>query len=297
MKGSLPIERGIEMPYVHTRDNTRLFYIDTHVGRPIVFVASAWLNSRMWEFQIPYFVDQGFRCIAYDRRGHGRSDWPWTGYDYDTLSDDVNALVNHLELRDVILVGHSAGVGEVVRYVSRFGADRVAGIALVSGTTPFPMKTADNPEGIDRALMEMDLAVRTADRARWFAENANGFFGIGLPGVTVSSELREHMVRECLSCSAHATQAFFLTGFTSDLRQDLRNLSVPTLIVHGTHDVQAPFALCGERTAALIRKSELHVYENAAHGLFITHAERLNKDLHAFSRTVVSRHEAAAAVV
>jgi pimeloyl-ACP methyl ester carboxylesterase len=206
----------------------------------------------MWEFQVPYFVDQGFRCVAYDRRGHGRSDWTWTGYDYDTLTDDLHALVNHLDLRETILIGHSAGTGEVVRYVSRYGIDRVAGIALVSGTTPFPMKTADNPEGIDRALMEADLEVRTRDRAKWFADHADGFFGIGLPGVTVSPEWREHMIRECLTCSAHATRAFFVTGFTSDLREDLRRLPVPTLIVHGTHDMQAPFALCGERTAKLV---------------------------------------------
>jgi non-heme chloroperoxidase len=173
----------------------------------------------------------------------------------------------------------------------------VAGIALISGTTPFPMKTADNPDGIDRALMEMDLAVRTADRARWFADHADGFFGIGLPGATVSSEFREHMIRECLTCSPHATRAFFLTGFTSDLRQDLRRLAVPTLVVHGTHDLQAPFPVCGQRTAALIRGSELHVYEHAAHGLFITHADRLNKDLHAFCRRVVSRHKTTAATV
>jgi pimeloyl-ACP methyl ester carboxylesterase len=285
------------MPYVHTRDHTRLFYLDTHVGRPVVFVASAWLNSRMWEFQIPYFVSHGFRCIAYDRRGHGRSDWPWTGYDYDTLSDDLDALVIHLELRDFVLVGHSAGAGEVVRYVTRYGADRVAGLALVSGTTPFPMKTTDNPEGIDRALMEVDLEVRTRDRARWFADNADGFFGIGLPGVTVSPAFREHMIRECLTCSAHATRAFFLTGFTTDLRADLRRLAVPTLVVHGTHDRQAPITVSGDRTAALIRGCEYRVYENAAHGLFITHADRLNTDLHAFCGAALSRHRTAAATV
>jgi non-heme chloroperoxidase len=282
------------MPYVDTRDNTRLFYTDTHLGRPLLFVASAWLNSRMWEFQIPYFADHGFRCVAYDRRGHGRSDSPWTGYDYDTLADDLHALVTHLDLRDVVLVGHSAGAGEVVRYVSRC-ADRVAAIALVSGTAPFPMKTTDNPDGIERALMEGDLAVRTRDRAKWFADNADGFFGIGLPGVSVSPECREHMIRECLTCSAHATRAFFLTGFTSDLRQDLSRITVPTLIVHGTHDLQAPFAICGERTAKLVAASELRVYEGAAHGLFMTHADRLNADLHAFVRTVVSRSEPASA--
>jgi pimeloyl-ACP methyl ester carboxylesterase len=281
------------MPYLHTRDNTRLFYIDTLAGRPIVFVASAWLNSRMWEPQLPYFVDRGFRCIAYDRRGHGRSDWPWTGYDYDTLTDDLDALIHHLDVRDVVLVGHSAGAGEVVRYASRHGANRVAAVALVSGTTPFPMKTADNPDGIDRELMEADLALRTRDRAKWFADHADGFFGIGLPGITVSAEFRQSIIRECLTCSAHATRAFFLTGFASDLRQDLRRLSVPTMIVHGTHDLQAPFPVCGERTAALVRGSELRVYENAAHGLFVTHADRLNADLHTFVRSVVSRSEPA----
>jgi pimeloyl-ACP methyl ester carboxylesterase len=276
------------MPYLHTRDNTRLFYIDTHVGRPILFAASAWLNSRMWEFQIPYFVERGFRCIAYDRRGHGRSDWPWNGYDYDTLTEDLDALIHHLDLRDAVLVGHSAGAGEVVRYVSRYGQDRVAAVALVSGTTPFPMKTADNPEGVDPDLMEADLAFRTRDRARWFADNADGFFGIGLPGVTVSPGFRDHMIRECLTCSAHATRAFFLAAFTTDLRPDLRRLRVPALVVHGTHDRQAPFAICGQRTAALIPGGELRVYENAAHGLFLTHADRLNDDLHAFIRAAVA---------
>jgi pimeloyl-ACP methyl ester carboxylesterase len=285
------------MPYVHTPESVRLFFIDTQVGSPIVFIASVWLNSRVWEFQIPYFVSERFRCIAYDRRGHGRSDTPWSGADYDTLASDLNALLNHLDLRDVVLVGHSAGAGEVVRYLSLFGGDRVAGIALVSGTTPFAMKTADNPEGIDRRLMEADLAARTADRARWFAENADAFFGVGLSGVTVSRDFREYMIRECLTCSPHATRAFFLTAFTTDLRQDLCRVAVPSLVAHGTHDVQAPFAVCGERTAGLIRRSDFHVYQNAAHGLFITHADRLNRDLHAFCRAVASQSAACRATV
>jgi pimeloyl-ACP methyl ester carboxylesterase len=184
----------------------------------------------------------------------------------------------------------------VVRYVSRFGVGRVAAVALVSGTTPFPMRTPDNPEGIDRALIEADLTTRTRDRAKWFADNADGFFGIGLPGIVVSAELREHTIRECLSCSAHATRAFFLPGFTSDLRQDLRRVSVPALIVHGTHDVQAPFAVCGQRTATLIPGSELRAYNHAAHGLFITHADQLNSDLHTFVRAVGARRAAAHAM-
>jgi non-heme chloroperoxidase len=182
-----------------------------------------------------------------------------------------------------------------VRRVDRTAADSKR--LSLSGTTPFPMKTADNPEGIDRPLMEADLAARTADRAKWFADNAEGFFGVGLPGVTVSSELREHLIRECLTCSPHATRAFFLTAFTTDLRRDVRSLGLPALVVHGTHDRQAPIAVCGDRTAALIPTSEYHVYENAAHGLFITHADRLNTDLQAFCGAVLSRHKTAAATV
>ena len=179
----------------------------------------------------------------------------------------------------------------MVRYAVRDGGTRVAGVAIVSGTTPFPMQTDDNPGGIDRALMEADLAARTRDRPKWFAEHADGFFGVGLPGVVVSPEYREFMIRECLTCSAHAARAFFLTGFTTDLRQDLRRLPVPALIVHGTHDVQAPFAICGEPTSRLVPDSRLLVYEHAAHGLFVTHADRLNADLHAFIGSVASRRE------
>jgi non-heme chloroperoxidase len=272
------------MPYVETHDHTRLFYVDAGAGRPVVLVSSAWLNSRMWEFQIPHLVSQGCRCVAYDRRGHGRSDWPWTGYDYETLAGDLATLINHLDLHDVALVSHSAGAGEVVRYLACHGSERIAGIAMVSGLTPFLLKTTDNPEGIDRALMEADMAQRTGDRPKWFADNADGFFGVGLPGIRVSPEFVQYMIRECLTCSARATAEFFLTGFTTDFRDELRAIAVPTLVVHGDHDGQAPIAICGRRTAALVRGSSLVVYENVAHALFCTHADRLNADLEAFVR-------------
>jgi non-heme chloroperoxidase len=272
------------MPYIQTRDHTRLFYTNGGTGKPIVFVASAWLDSRMWEFQIPYLVDHGFRCIAYDRRGHGRSDWPWDGYDYDTLADDLATLLEHLDLRDLTLVSHSAGAGEIVRYLARHGAARVAQIAIVSGTTPGLMKRADNPEGIEIELVRADLAMRTADRPKWYAENAAGFFGVGLPGIRMSPEFTEFVIRQCLDCSARATAQFFLTGFTSDFRDQLRAINIPTLIVHGDRDIQAPLELCGRKTARLVRQSTLRVYENAAHGLFLTHADRLNIDLLAFVR-------------
>jgi len=270
----------------------RLFYTDAGTGTPIVFVASAWLDSRMWEFQIPYLVDHGFRCIAYDRRGHGRSDWSWDGYDYATLADDLGTLLEHLDLRDLTLVSHSAGCGEIVRYLTRHGAARVARVAIVSGTTPCLMKREDNPEGIDFELVKTDLAARTADRPKWFAENAAGFFGVDLPGVRVSPAFTEFMIRQCLDCSARATVQFFVTGFTSDLREELRSIDVPALIVHGDRDIQAPLELCAHRTARLLQRSTLRVYTNAAHGLFLTHADRLNADLLAFADVPQSRQVA-----
>jgi non-heme chloroperoxidase len=272
------------MPFFDSHDRTQLFYVEGGSGAPIVFVASAWLSSRMWEFQMAALANEGFRCIAYDRRGHGRSDWPWNGYDYDTLADDLAALLEHLDLHEVTLVGHSMGGGEIIRYLTRHGASRVARIALVAATAPFPMKTDDNPNAIDRALMEADLALRTSDRPKWFADNANAFFGSGLPGVSVSPEMVQFMIRQCLDCSARAATALFLAGFTTDLRAEMRAITVPTLIVHGDHDAQAPIDICGRTSARLVPDNRLVVYDNAAHGLFMTHAQRVNGDLLEFMR-------------
>lgn len=267
------------MPYFTANDDSQLFYIDAGSGRPVVFVSSAWLSSKMWDFQMPFMCENGVRAIAYDRRGHGRSDWPWDGYDYDALADDLARLIEHLDLRDVTLVSHSAGSGEVIRYLTRHGSSRIARVAIISGTAPFPMKTPDNPVAIDRHLMDADLSMRTADRPKWFADNADGFFGTTLPGVKVSAPFVQFMIQQCLDCSARAASEVFVTAFSTDLRAEMQTMTVPTLIVHGDHDMQAPLEICGRRSAQLLPNAELVVYENAAHGLFVTHAERLNGDL------------------
>jgi non-heme chloroperoxidase len=272
------------MPFFQTADDHSLYYLDWGSGKPVVLLASAWLSSKMWEFQLPQLVRSGLRCVAYDRRGHGRSDAPWDGYDYDTLASDLASLLEQLELYGVTLVAHSAGGGEVVRYLTRYGRERIERAVLVSATAPFPMRTTDNPEGVDRGLMEADLAARTADRPLWFARNAEGFFGIGLPGVAVSPEFVQLMIRQCLECSARATSEFFITGFTTDLRAELEAISVPTLVIHGDADLQAPIELCGRRTARLVPGARLVEYRDAAHGLFVTHAERLNADVIEFIR-------------
>ncbi|HYN95932.1 MAG TPA: alpha/beta hydrolase [Pilimelia sp.] len=269
------------MPFVAANDGTDLYYLDWGSGRPLLFVPSAWLTTEMWEHQLPHLVDNGLRCVAYDRRGHGRSDRPWHGYDYDTLADDLAALVEHLDLRDVTLVGHSAGGGEVVRYVTRHGADRVRGIVLMSATTPFPMRTDDNPGGVPAELSAAGAAYRQSDRPRWNAENAASFFALDTNAV--SPEQIEWFRDLVMQCSAQAHRAIYATGFTTDLRDEVRSVTVPTLVIHGDRDEQAPLDLCGRRTAALAPNSTLLVYEGAAHGLFVTHAERLNADLLAFA--------------
>ncbi|GAA4607170.1 pimeloyl-ACP methyl ester carboxylesterase [Actinoplanes octamycinicus] len=269
------------MPYVTAKDGTALHYLDWGSGQPMLFVPSAWLPVQMWEHQLTDLTERGLRCVAYDRRGHGRSDAPWDGYDYDTLADDLAALVDHLDLRDLTLVGHSAGGGEVVRYLTRHGAHRVRGIVLLAATTPFPKRTADNPHGVPAELSAADAAYRAADRPRWNAERAASFFALDTN--EVSPEQIEWFRDIIMRCTPRAHRATYATAFHTDLRDELRALRVPTLVLHGDRDEQAPLEVCGRRAAELVPGSELRVYQGAAHGLFVTHAARLNDDLHGFA--------------
>jgi pimeloyl-ACP methyl ester carboxylesterase len=279
------------MPFVTVRDGTNLFYNDWGMGRPAVLLGIATMNSRMWEFQAPYLASHGLRCITYDRRGCGRSDWPWESYDYDTLADDLADLVEHLDLRDASLVGYAAGGGEVVRYLTRHGTDRVTKLALVSSTTPFIMKTDNNPDGVDIAALDEMIDVMTADRARWMTGLIMPFFG-GPDANTArppfSQELARWMVEIALDSSPRAALEIYRTLFTTDQRDELSKITLPTLIIHGEADMGAPVELCGRRSAALVRNSTFVCYENAAHGLFATHADQLNKDLLSFLGGVTS---------
>ncbi|MFJ5552083.1 alpha/beta fold hydrolase [Streptomyces sp. NPDC093225] len=266
------------MPYFEGHDGTQLFSTDWGRGEPVVFVSGAWLGSSAWEFQMLPLSERGLRCIAFDKRGHGRSDWVGHGYDYDTLADDLAALLDHLNLRGVTLVAHSMGGGEVIRYLSRHGYDRVARVALVSATAPLMARTADNPDGIDAKLFEAVTPERTADRPRWMAQNAQAFFATHL-GNRVSSELVAWTVQKCLDCSAKAALEVVRTGFATDLREEAAALRVPTLIVHGAADASAPVELCGRRLAALVPDNVYKEYPLAGHGICISHAEQVNQDL------------------
>ncbi|MER6408373.1 alpha/beta hydrolase [Streptomyces viridosporus] len=274
------------MPFVTAKDGTQLHYEDWGTGRPVILLCSATMNSRMWEFQAPYLTERGLRCILPDRRGFGRSDRPWDGYDYDTLADDLAALIDHLGLRDVTLVGYAMGGGEAVRYLSRHGSDRVARLALVCATTPYLLRAPDNPDGIDVAVLEQITAAMTADRPAYLSGIAAPFFGgpeATPDSLSLSPQLVDWVIQQALDGSLRASVEITRTLFTEDLRADVRGVDVPTVIIHGDSDPSAPLDLCAHRTASLIPDSRVVVYEGAAHGLFATHADRLNTELLEFA--------------
>lgn len=265
--------------FIERTDGTALFYRDWGAGRrPVVFVHSAGLCSEMWAYQMMPFVGAGYRCIAFDRRGHGRSSDPGRGYDYDTLADDLAAVLEVLDVRDAMLVGHSMGCAEIVRYLSRYGTARVSRIALVAPTLPFLLKTADNPFGVDRAVFESVRAAWLRDFPRWVEENAPPFFG-----PSTSPQMVRWGVDMMASTSLQAIIECNKAVVETDFRAELPKLRTPTLIAHGTADVSAPFEITGKRAAQLIPGSELKVHEGAPHGLFITHMEQLNADLLRFA--------------
>ncbi|MBF5045070.1 alpha/beta hydrolase [Aggregicoccus sp. 17bor-14] len=266
------------MPSLQTSDGTRLAYEDYGSGPVLVFVSSWALNADMWEYQVPFFLERGYRCVLLDRRGHGRSERPSRGYDVDTGADDLAALLAHLDLRGVTLVGHSVGGAEAARYLARHGEARVARVAFVSALLPFLKQTPDNPEGLPALACDATIAQFHRDRPRWFADRAQGFFATHL-GNDVSPALIEHTLRQCLSASPVATSQLFRSAFETDHRSALRDLRLPTLVLHGGADQSTPLELTGRRTAALVRGAELKVYPTAGHGLFVTHREQLNADL------------------
>ncbi len=270
------------MPFVTGAGGVSLFTSAWGDGRPVVFLAGAGMSSMTWDYQRVHLADNGFRAIAYDRRGHGRSDVPGTGYDYDTLADDLAAVLDFHDVQDAVLVAHSMSGGDVVRYLSRHGSARVAKIVLVATTMPFPARTEDNPDGVDPMMTEALRERWKRDFAQWVDELAPPFVGAGLPGCDVSDALMAQVIADFLSTPLWVHLACNRTIFGTDFRAELRDIAVPTLIVQGDHDVSIPIELSGYRQAGLIPGSELIVYENAPHGLYLSHRDRLNADLFAF---------------
>ena len=270
--------------FIETADGTCLFFKDWGTGDPVVLIHGWPFNADMWEYTMTALVDEGLRCVAYDRRGFGRSSQPGTGYDYDTLADDLAALLERLDLRRVTLVGFSMGGGEVARYLSRHGAGRVARAALVGSIVPGVLRTADNPDGIDESVFDFMVAALRQDRPRFFADGVPGVFGAGLPGNEVSPDLLRWAVGLGLQASPKATIDCVRAFSRADFRADLAAFTMPTLIVHGDQDASTPIDATARAAARAIPQSRLLVYEGAPHGLFLTEKDRLNRDLLAFVR-------------
>ena len=273
------------MSFVTTSDGAQIFYKDWGVGQPVVFSHGWPLNADSWEAQMLFLASNGFRCIAHDRRGHGRSSQPWDGNEMDTYADDLATLIETLDLRDVVLIGFSTGGGEVARYVGRHGTERVAGVVLVSAVPPLMLKTANNPGGLPIEVFDGIRAGSIGDRAQLYRELADGpFFGNNRPGANVPQTTRDNFWlqgmqsghRNAYECIA----AFSATGFRGDLEQ----VDVPTLVIHGDDDQIVPFEVGGKASAALIEGATLKVYPGAPHGITDTHKEQLNADLLAFAQ-------------
>jgi non-heme chloroperoxidase len=262
--------------FIETTDGVKLAYSDWGAGKPVVFVHAWALPSPMWDYQIGALSEQGLRCIAYDRRGHGRSSKPSSGYDCDTLADDLSALVSELDLHGVTLVSHSFGSAEVVRYLTRHGASRIEKIVLIApAALPFVMKTADNPNGIPAEQLEFfRTKVLQADFPKWLEDGKKAFF-VDDTSPSLQDWVKELMLSTPLPVAIETNRRICSTDF----RKELPGISVPTLIIHGDKDVSAPIDLAGRPTAALIPKAQFKVYEGAPHGIFLTHKDRLNADL------------------
>lgn len=262
-----------------TGEEVSIAYNDYGSGRPVVLIHGWPLSKEMWEYQISELVYANLRVIAYDRRGFGHSAKPWDHYDYDTLADDLNALIEQLDLRDAVLVGFSMGGGEVVRYLSRYGSDRIAKVVLVAAVTPYLAQTPDNPEGVDQSVFTGMLQQIKEDRIGFLDDFGKMFFGVNLVNRPVSTPLLEYYRMLASVASPRATEQCVLSFSQTDFRPDLPQVTVPTLIIHGDADKTVPIKVSGAQTAALIPGSQYVVYEGAPHGLFYTHKERLNQDL------------------
>lgn len=273
--------KGIE-PYVTVDPRVRLFYKDwctsasrlNPKARTVLFLHTWANNSDIWQYQMNYLCGRGMRTVAYDRRGHGRSSDPGFNYDFDVLSRDLATVIEQLDLRNLALVGHSMGCGEIVRYLSKYGDARVSRIVFVAPSLPFALKTDDNPDGVPSSEL---IAVREAithDFPQYVRTIARTFFG---PKVTDSSV--EWGIRMCDLSSLPALIGTNIAGTETDFRAELRSIEKPILIIHGNSDVMAPLELTAQRVHRLIPGSQLKVYDEGPHGLMISHMDGLNRDL------------------
>ncbi|MGZ3812559.1 MAG: alpha/beta fold hydrolase [Mucilaginibacter sp.] len=267
------------MSLIKVHKNTHLYYKDHGTGKPILFVHGWCINSDSWEYMMNDLCSAGFRCIAYDQRGCGRSDQPWDGYNYRTLADDLAEIIDQLDLTDLTLVGHSMGCGVITQYLADYGSVKVSNAVLIGTTTPLQAKTDDNEDGIDPVCFDQTLATLKADRPAYIRGLVDGFYDLSNPNVSVSADLIDWSIHITLQASAPAAAGMLATNFYSDQRAQLAKISTPVLLLHGDKDVSCPPALTALPTYHLLQNSKLQIFEGEPHGMYISKAGLLTQPI------------------
>jgi non-heme chloroperoxidase len=265
--------------YIQTAQNVKLYVRDYGKGKPVILIHGWPLSNEMWEYQIDFLVQNNFRVIAYDRRGFGKSSQPWDGYDFDTLTDDLNEIIEQLQLGDFTLIGFSMGGGEVVRYFSRHDGRGATKAVLISSIIPFLSKTEDNPDGRPKEKADATAAAIKEDRIGFLDNFGKTFFGVNVINKPVSNALLEYYRMLCSFASPRATLKCAESLTNTDFRSELDTIKVPTLLIHGTDDKTVPIDLTSKKAAESIVNSTFVTYEGAPHGLFYTERQKLNNDL------------------
>jgi len=271
------------MSTIMMKDGTQIYYKDWGIGQPVLFSHGWPLNSDSWEANMLFLAFEGYRCIAHDRRGHGRSSQPWNGNDMDTYADDLSQLIETLDLKDVVLIGFSAGGGEVSRYIGRHGTKRLAKVALISAVPPLMLKTADNPKGLSMAKFDKIRLSSLTDRSQFYKDLASGpFFGANRKGAKVTQGMIDSFWLQGMNAGHKNTYECIKAFSETDFTEDLKKFDIPTLIVHGDDDQIVPIEAAALSSAKIVKNAILKIYKGAPHGLSYTHKDKLNSDLLTF---------------